>query len=133
MSRRRWVFAPLFVLIAFSSAQGQAKTDPKAPGNSEKIVGLWDLVKGEGAPPGTIVEFTKDLKIHLTITVDGAKANVDGKYKVDGDKITLTAIQNGKEDTEINTIKSLTAERLVLVGPKGKEIEFKKRLPEKKK
>jgi uncharacterized protein (TIGR03066 family) len=123
MKRFVAAMAALVVLVGASSAQ-DTKVDPA------KLVGKWELTKSEsgGAPKGAIVEFTKDNKLSISATdKDGNKLDFTGTYKVEGDKLTVTIAFAGKEDSDTDTIKMLTDEKLVLVDKDKKETEFVKK------
>lgn len=103
-----------------------------APKNGElppTITGKWAPV-GESAaifPEGSFIEFTSDGAISLTLSLNGKPQMIFvGTYKIEGNKIHLSAKKGGKEDNETNTIKLLTADEMVLVDPKGKEEKFKR-------
>ena len=88
--------------------------------NKEKIVGKWELVKGEqGWPAGATWEFSKDGKA----TVDLGIAKPGGAYEVNGDALQCTP--EGKGANAL-TIKELTDAKLVVADDKGKTNEFKK-------
>jgi uncharacterized protein (TIGR03066 family) len=91
-----------------------------------KLVGKWKVLKAEGAPPGTIVEFTKDGKLKVTIDMDGNKIELAGTYKVEGEKLHTAMKLGDKEETDIDTIKTLTDAKLHLVDKVGKEAELEK-------
>ncbi|HEX3146485.1 MAG TPA: TIGR03066 family protein [Gemmataceae bacterium] len=114
-----------FVLVAAASADDKEKKFDAA-----KFVGKWELTKSgdENAPKGAVVEFAKDMKVSITIDLNGKEFKLDGTYKVDGDKITVKLkTPDGKEDEDTDTIKTLTDDMIVLVDKKGKETEFKKK------
>src|SRR6188472_1160352 len=79
-------------------AAGQAKIDAK------KLVGKWepahekekekDKDKKDKAPPAsagpaTLIEFTADGKMSLTVTEAGRDFRVPGTYKLEADKLTV--------------------------------------------
>lgn len=106
-----------------------AKKDDKKV-DAAKLVGKWELTKSTdaGAPKGAIVEFTKDMKLKISIEFNGKNLDLDGTYKVDGDKLTVTIKSpDGKEDSDTDTIKSLTDEKVVLLDKEGKETELTKK------
>jgi uncharacterized protein (TIGR03066 family) len=112
------------ILACFLSVPAQAQ-DKK---NAEKLVGTWSVTKSEDAPPGALLEFTKDGKLKLTVKVEGKEISVEGTYKVEGDSITVTMKgPDGKEKTEKAKIKELTDKKLITVDEKGKIDEFAKK------
>jgi uncharacterized protein (TIGR03066 family) len=55
----------------------------------EKMVGTWELVSEDFSwKKGTLIKFTKDGK--LNFRPPGEKKGLDGTYKLDGDKLTMT-------------------------------------------
>jgi uncharacterized protein (TIGR03066 family) len=124
MNRLLAAVAAVVVLVGASSAQDK-KIDPA------KLVGKWELTKSdsENAPKGAIVEFAKDNKLTITIDAGGKEFKVSGTYKVDGDKLTVTIKppDGGKEDSETDTIKSLTDDKVVLIDKDKKETELTKK------
>jgi uncharacterized protein (TIGR03066 family) len=119
----RHLLAVSFACVALTLTGGFVAAADKDKGNADKIVGTWEFVKINGKDPGIPikVEFTKDSKIKI----GGMEL---GSYKIEGDKITLTAKKkDGKDDTDVSTIKLLTDEKMILVDEKKKEeTEFKK-------
>src|SRR5438046_526803 len=95
--------------------------------DAAKLVGKWELTKSpdEGAPKGALVELTKDNKMTITIDLNGKKLELAGKYKLDGDQLTVTITppDGGKEETDTDTVKTLSDEKIVLLDKKGKETE----------
>jgi uncharacterized protein (TIGR03066 family) len=119
MRRSRFALAGLLVLGL--ALVGMAGTD-----NAKKLVGLWEVTKGEDVPKGTTVEFTKDGKLKLHAKVDDKDLNASGTYKVEGNKLTVTVEFGGKSDTHTDTISKLSDDQLILENDKGKTTEFKR-------
>ena len=121
----------LIIAIAGCSSTSTTGSSGGSPdgGGGAKIVGKW-IMQGDEAkmmPDGTYMEFTADGKVTMNMNLQGKMKSDDiGTYKVDGDKLTMTAKKGGKDDTETDTIKSLTDDELVIVDPKGKEAKFKR-------
>lgn len=116
-----------FVTPILVAALALAFAQPASADNKDKIIGQWKIVKGEEVPPGTMIEFTKAGKVVITVEINGKSMSLEiGEYKVDGDKVTLVAKKGGKDDTEVNTIKSLTDAKMVLVDPMKKEVELER-------
>ncbi len=114
-------FAVLGALVIVSAGTARAEDD-----NAKKIVGSWELTKAGGdLPAGTIVEFTKDLK--LTAVIKDSKDTVTGTYKIEKDKLTVKVTFMGQMlDEETATIKKLTDDTLE-IEDKDKKIDvFKK-------
>lgn len=117
------------VAVAFVFAGGVRAEDKKL--EVAKLMGKWELTKSESgnAPKGAIVEFMKDNKLTISIDLGGKKLEMAGTYKLDGDKLTVTIKppDGGKEETDTDTVKTLSDEKLVLVDKDKKETEFTKK------
>jgi uncharacterized protein (TIGR03066 family) len=124
------VAALVFVGAGYADDKKGEKKDEKKI-DAAKLVGKWEMTKSsdENAPKGAIVEFTKDGKLTITVDLNGKKLEIGGKYKVEGDQLTVTVTppDGGKEDSDTDTIKSMTDEKVVLVDKKGKETELTKK------
>jgi len=107
----------LAALVALSCS---ARADDKA----DKLVGKWEMTKGEAK--GTTAEFTKDGKVKVGLKRGDKTETKEGTYKIDGDTLKLSSTEGGKERTESFKVKSLTDKELVLVDRRNKEVAFKK-------
>ena len=118
-------FACVAVVVLALSVSGS-----KAADNAKEIVGKWELVKADGLPKGVtgIVEFTKDGKMKVNLEAMGQKLNIEGTYKVNGDKLdSKVETPDGQVKTDTDTIKKLDATSLHLVDKEGKATEFKRK------
>jgi uncharacterized protein (TIGR03066 family) len=95
--------------------------------NAKKLVGVWEVVKAEGAPPGATVEFKKNGKMQLAFDVKGKAITIDGTYKVEGNKIHVVLSFMGKKHEETSTIQTLNEKTLIIRDEKGKVEEYKRR------
>lgn len=93
-----------------------------------KIVGKWEVQKSGGdVPKGTVVEFTKDGKLTVTIVFNDKSLDISGTYKVDGKKLSVKIKgPDGKEEEDTDEIVSLSDDKLVIKGKDGKESEMTK-------
>ena len=117
-------FAMLGALLIVSAGTARAQDD-----NAKKIVGSWELTKSGGdLPVGTIIEFTKDMKLSAVIITKDGKDKVTGTYKIEKDKITVkvTINDNKTEEEESATIKKLTDDALEIEDKDKKVDVFKK-------
>jgi uncharacterized protein (TIGR03066 family) len=96
-------------------AAREVKDESVAEIDARKIIGKW-AVPGEKAQ----IEFARDGK--LTMTAEGVK--VEGKYKLEKNKLTVMMDFGGKEQTEVMTVTSLSDDKLVTVDSKGKKEEL---------
>lgn len=120
----RKILAPVVALVLFA---GVASADTKI--DAAKIVGKWEITKTTGeAPKGAVVEFKKDNKVAISIELNGKKLDLEGTYKVDGDKLSVKIkFMDMESPEETDTIKSLTDDELVTVDKEKKETTFKKK------
>jgi uncharacterized protein (TIGR03066 family) len=108
---------------------GAASADDKKF-DAAKLVGKWELTEStdENAPKGATVEFTKDNKVTVTLDFGGKKLELMGTYKVDGEKITVTMkTPDGKEESDTDTIKELSDDKMTLIDKMKKETKFTKK------
>jgi uncharacterized protein (TIGR03066 family) len=97
---------------------GLAADDKKAdPIDAQKLVGKWEA-KDKKADGGMVLEFTKDGKLISVATAFGIEAKVEGTYRADGTKLTLTWKPG---DKDVRTISKLTGTELVARDGTGKE------------
>jgi uncharacterized protein (TIGR03066 family) len=93
-----------------------------AQDNAKKIVGVWEEAKGKGVN----LEFTKDGKFKIKGKQGDKPFVIDGTYKVEADKFSMTIGGN----TDTSKIKKLTDSELHLEDffskEKGKLVEFKR-------
>jgi len=112
------------VALCVSAGHADDKIDPA------KIVGKWKLIRttAENAPKNATIEFLKDNKLHVVADQDGTKIEIQGVYKVESNKLTVTIfLPDGKKDTpETDTIKSLTDDKMLLIDKEGKQTELAK-------
>jgi len=95
--------------------------------NAKKIVGMWELTKSGGdLPVGTVIEFTKDLKLNATIKGDDGNTKLDGTYTIAKDKLTVKVNLNGQMLEESATIKKLTDDALE-IEDKDKKVDVLKK------
>jgi len=118
--------------IAQDKKEDAKKDAPKV--DAAKLVGTWEITKSPGdLPKGSMVTFEKDGKLKVSIDFNGKKLDIEGTYKVDGDKLNVTVKgPDGKEETDTDTIKSLDDKKLVIVDKDGKEAELEKKPAGKK-
>jgi uncharacterized protein (TIGR03066 family) len=119
-------------LLAASApaALGDDKDKDKAI-NKDKLVGTWEIVKSTAAdsvPPGTLVEFTKDGKLNITVEADGKKITLKGSYSLEGNTLkTKITGPDGQEQSDSDTITKLTDKEMSLKDKKDQRTELKKK------
>lgn len=113
-----------------SSTSGGSNAASGSPsgggGASAKIQGKWEAAGKSDMPAGSSIEFGADGKLTFHMDVNGKQMSLPaGSYSVSGDKVTLKK-DGPKPEEEVNTIKSISDDGLILVDPKGKEESFKR-------
>lgn len=121
----------MLATVALVISAGFLAAEDKKEANkidAAKLVGQLELVKGgEQIPKGAIVEFAKDGKLKASFSIEGMKIELTGSYKVDGDKLKVTLkLPDGKEEEDTDTIKSVSDDKLELIGKDKSESEWKK-------
>lgn len=107
----------MFVVIACGSVFAD---DDESKFDAKKLVGKWSVTSEEKG--GTaVMEFTKDLKLKLTVKEKDKETKMSGTYKLDGEKLVVTIKAGEAEISETLTIVSLTDEELVMKDSKGKK------------
>jgi uncharacterized protein (TIGR03066 family) len=133
------LMAAFAVVVCLGAATAQDKKDEAkkeaAKIDAAKLVGNWEITKSPGdVPKGSIVSFDKDGKLKVSIDFNGKKIDIEGTYKVDGDKLVVTIKgPDGKDETDTDTIKSLDDKKLVIIDKDGKEAELEKKAGTEKK
>ena len=118
------------VLSLFAVAQD--KTD--APDSRAKqLIGVWDLQDDDLAriDGKATFDFLPKGKAKFTLTLGKDQPIIiEGTYKLEGDSILLTAPKDGKDQTEKVSIKTFTAQEVVLFSASSKkEVKLKKPIP----
>jgi uncharacterized protein (TIGR03066 family) len=116
-------------LLVLGIVAGVRADDKKADTTKEKLLGKWEVVKGdEGAPPvGTVVEFIKDGKLKVIHKQGDKEVTLEGTYTLDDMKVSVVLKQEDKEIKHTITIKKLTDTEFVAENEKGQKAEFKKK------
>lgn len=113
----------IFSALALGSA---AAADPV---DGSKLLGAWDCTSAGGEAREWRVELLKDGKLRMAARKgDGTEYKVEGTHVLKGDKLSLSAVTDGKvTDTKTFTIQKLTDTALVLKDDKAdKVLEFKR-------
>lgn len=113
--------------------QQPAATAADAPA----LAGTWVLVKGSADLPKDVTfvtVFAADGSMALKFDTGDPKQDTvhKGKFKLSGGKLAYTISTGSGERGETLTVKTLTAETLVVVDPDGKVEEFRREVPKKK-
>ena len=95
---------------------GVVADEKKEAIDAKKLVVKWETEKKEGT--AYAIQFTKDGRVTVVVTVDGKESKFEGTYKVDGNRVTVTAKADDQEQTMTRTVAKLTDDELVLVNEK---------------
>ncbi|VTS01399.1 unnamed protein product [Gemmata massiliana] len=109
------VLVGCFALVLCGTVAANGKKDEMI--DPAKLVGKWTSKGWENE----VLELLKGGKLVMRRTVGGKEA-FDGTYTFDGNKLTVVAKPEGKEDKSTVTIKKLTDAEMVIVAESGKEV-----------
>ncbi len=117
----RTVMVGLAAAVLMTAVGGTAGArDEKAKVDAKLILGKWTPDE-EAKKDKIVIDFAKDGKMVIAIAFGGKELKIDGTYKVDGDKLTVKMSFMGEEKSEVMTVNSLTATKLVTTDDKGKK------------
>ncbi len=74
------------------------------------LLGKWEPT-GDKVPPGlkAVIDFQKDDKVVVEVDFNGKSQKIEGKYKIDGNKLEMTMkTPDGQERSQKMTIVKLT-------------------------
>jgi uncharacterized protein (TIGR03066 family) len=128
MNLFRTVLAGALLLgLAFGAVPSAAQEKEK--NTRDKLVGVWELTRGETLPPGASLEFARDGKLKLTVKgPDEKPITLEGTFEANGNQLKVTTKgPDGKDQTEAMKIRTLTDKELVLLDDKGKADAFKRK------
>jgi uncharacterized protein (TIGR03066 family) len=102
-----------------AAARAEEKVD-----YAKLIVGKWEITKADPctAPEGAMVEFTKDGKFKVA----AKDINIEGTYKLDGNKFTFTMKDGTEEKTQTITITKITDKEMSTKDKDDKVVELKR-------
>lgn len=112
--------AILGCVVVLLLSVGLTAEDKKTDIDAKKLVGKWEP-KDKKEDAKFVIEFTKDGKVKVNISGNGKDFNVEGTYKVEGNKLQTVVKIGDKEQTHTRTISKLTDTELVSSDEKGKE------------
>jgi uncharacterized protein (TIGR03066 family) len=124
MNAPRWLGVGLVACLLGAGARADDKAD-----YAKLIVGKWEITKTEsgGAPPGAIIEFTKDGKVKAQFKKDDADVTIEGTYKVEGNKFIMAIKRGDEERTQTITISKISDKEMTAQGEDGKTVELTKK------
>lgn len=99
------------------------------PDYAKLIVGKWEATKTDPGtlPEGTVVEFTKDGKLKMSVKKDGQELNVEGTYKVEGNSFTMTMKLGDQEKSQKITITKISDTAVSTTDKDNKVVELKRK------
>jgi uncharacterized protein (TIGR03066 family) len=120
------------VVLALGLGAGVRAQDKIVKGGEDivnAVLGTWEVTKAdEGAlPAGSLLVLEQDGKVKITHKMGDKDITMNGTYKVEGVKLTMTVKVEDKENIHKVTVKYLTDTELVAVNEQGKKIECKKK------
>jgi uncharacterized protein (TIGR03066 family) len=121
---RTFLSCTLAVLVLGFSLSADDKKDEKI--DAKKLIGKWSP---KDKKDDVVIEFLKDGKMMLDSTRE--KAKVDGTYKLDGAKLTVTLKFMDMEKVRVLIITKLTDTELVTTDEQGKKEETLVRVKDK--
>ena len=100
-------------VVVFLGTGAAAAPRKEAKKDLPTIVGTWEIVSTSGdIPKGTLITFDKEMTVRVSIAFNGKTIDIEGTYKVEGDKLSVTIRgPDGKEEKDTDTIKSSTTRR----------------------
>jgi uncharacterized protein (TIGR03066 family) len=110
----RTTLCGLVAVVFCGTLSADDKRDEKI--DAQKLIGKWSP---KNTKEDVVIEFKKGGK--LTITPGGKGVNIDGTYKIDGNKMTTTVKFKDDEKVSKLTITKLTDTELVTTDESGKE------------
>jgi len=109
----------LGVLLAVAAgASAQDTKDKKDAVDAKRLIGKWEPKEKK---ENVTIEFTKDGKLLLSVDAGGKAQKLEGTYKLDGNKLTVTIKFMDQEMKEEVTINSLSDTELTTTDSKGKK------------
>ncbi len=112
----------LVVLLVLNTAPSETKDYPKL------ISGKWKVTKAdpETVPVGAVFDFLADGKLKFRYSADGQELELNGRYKLEGTKLTIT-VQFGDEEKSQNVeVTQLDQKTLALLDPDKRTVELRR-------
>ena len=106
--------------VALVANAGFAEDKKEEKIDAKKLIGKWEPKEKKEDGKFTI-EFAKDGKVTINTASGGKDTKIEGTYKLDGNKLTLTTKFEDKETKMIRTVSKLTDTELVSSKEDGKE------------
>lgn len=127
MNTWRLMLAGVMAVTLTASTQADKKEEKKD--TAKLLGGSWEVVKAAPGtlPVGSLMEFGKEGKLKLSVTAEGKEHQLDGTYKVDGNKIALTVKIGDAEKKQMLTIKKISQSDLSFEDEDGKSAELKRK------
>ena len=124
MNALRLVAVGAVVCLLAGGGRAEEKVD-----YAKMIVGKWEVAKAdEGTvPAGVMIEFTKDGKVKVSGKKDGEDLNMEGTYKVEGDKFIVTMKRGDDEHMQTITITKITDTEMATENKEGKKVMLTKK------
>lgn len=98
------------------------------PDYAKLVVGKWEATKTDPdtLPKGSLVEFTKDGKLKVTVKEGGTDMTIEGTYKLTGSKFEMTMKIGDMEHKETIEIVKIDAKEMSTKDKDGKAVVLTK-------
>jgi len=129
MTAMRLLAVGAIVCLLTAGVRADDKKETKKADYAKLIVGKWEVTKieGGGPPEGTVIEFTKDGKIHINGKMGDQEIKAEGTYKVDGDKFDFTLKIGDQDLKDTITIKKLEGDTMSTTNKDGHTVDMKRK------
>jgi uncharacterized protein (TIGR03066 family) len=124
MNALRLAAVAAIVCLVGAGARAEEKKDL-----AKQLVGKWECTKAdEGTlPVGSVVEFTKDGKMKVTVKQGDQEMTIDGTYTVEAHKFTFALKMGDQEHKDTITVKKISDKEMSTEDKDGKKVEMKKK------
>jgi uncharacterized protein (TIGR03066 family) len=123
MNAFKWLGVATVVVLFNTTARTQDEPD-----RAKLLIGKWEVTKAEEGtvPVGSVIEFTRDAKVKVTIKKGDDLETQEGAYKIEKDTLTVTMKKDGEEQSKKVTILKISEKDMSCKHEDGKVVELKK-------
>ena len=110
-------------VVCLLSAGARAEDKPDT---AKLMVGKWECTKSDPGtlPVGSIVEFTKDGKMKVTMKMGDMEVKIEGTYTVEKNAFTMVMKMGDDEHKQTITIKKISDKEMSTADKDGKAVEL---------
>jgi uncharacterized protein (TIGR03066 family) len=129
MNAMRVLVAGVMVCVLAVGVRADDTKVEKKPDNAALLLGTWEATKVApfSIKKGTTVEFANDGKLKFIVKDGEQEMTVEGTYKVEGAKFSITMKVGDMEQKKTITIKKISEKELSTEDEMGKAVEFTKK------